>query len=55
MAILQGISGLQFGDADGGTIALSIDRRVLRILSGGRLSFMTATIGNLDGLKTGTI
>ncbi len=31
--ILQGISGIQFGDGAGGQVALSITERVQRILS----------------------
>ena len=33
MATLQGIAGLQWGDGAGGTIALSIQTRILRIIS----------------------
>lgn len=55
MAILTGISGLAAGDGKGGKIALSIQTRVLRLLSDQHLSYTTATIRDLGQLQAGTV
>ena len=54
MAILQGISGLQLGDGNGGKVALSLQTRVLRILADNVLSYATATAQNPASVKAGT-
>ena len=54
MAILQGISGLQIGDGQGGKVALSLQTRVLRILADNVLSYATATANNPSSVKAGT-
>lgn len=54
MAILQGISGLQWGDGNGGQVALSIHTEVLRILRSNKLSYMSATIRTPGQVQTGT-
>lgn len=54
--ILQGISGLQFGDGGGGKIALSITERVQRILSDEWFTYMSATVNNPNEIRyTGTV
>lgn len=54
MAILQGISGLQWGDGKSGQVALSIHTEVLRILRSNKLSYMSATIRTPGQVATGT-
>ena len=54
MAILQGISGLQWGDGNGGQVALSIHTEVLRILRSNKLSYMSATLRNPGQVQAGT-
>ena len=54
MAILQGISGLQWGDGNGGNVALSIHTEVLRILRSNKLSYMSATLRNPGQVAAGT-
>lgn len=54
MAILQGISGLQWGDGAGGNVALSIHTEVLRILRSNKLSYMSATLRNPGQVQAGT-
>ena len=54
MAILQGISGLQWGDGKGGQVALSIHTEVLRILRSNKLSYMSATLRNPGQVAAGT-
>lgn len=54
MAILQGISGLQWGDGAGGQVALSIHTEVLRILRSNKLSYMSATLRTPGQVQTGT-
>ena len=54
MAILQGISGLQWGDGKSGQVALSIHTEVLRILRSNKLSYMSATLRNPGQVATGT-
>ena len=54
MAILQGISGLQWGDGKGGQVTLSIHTEVLRILRSNKLSYMSATLRNPGQVATGT-
>lgn len=55
MAILQGISGLQWGDGASGNVALSIHTEVLRILRSNKLSYMSATLRNPGQVATGTV
>lgn len=55
MAVLQGISGMVFGDGEGGKIALSIDTRVIRILASSSHSYKTATMMNAADVKSGTV
>lgn len=54
MAILQGISGLQWGDGASGNVALSIHTEVLRILRSNKLSYMSATLRNPGQVAAGT-
>ena len=54
MAVLQGISGLQWGDGAAGNVALSIHTEVLRILRSNKLSYMSATIRTPGQVATGT-
>lgn len=54
MAILQGISGLQWGDGANGNVALSIHTEVLRILRSNKLSYMSATIRTPGQVAAGT-
>lgn len=54
MAVLQGISGLQWGDGNNGNVALSIHTEVLRILRSNKLSYMSATIRTPGQVATGT-
>ena len=54
MAILQGISGLQWGDGASGQVALSIHTEVLRILRSNKLSYMSATLRTPGQVQTGT-
>ena len=54
MAQLQGISGLKWGDGNGGQVALSIHTNVLRILRNDKLSYLTATMRNPGSVKNGT-
>lgn len=54
MAILQGISGLQWGDGKDGNVALSIHTEVLRILRSNKLSYMSATLRNPGQVQAGT-
>lgn len=54
MAILQGISALQWGDGNGGQVALSIHTEVLRILRSNKLSYMSATLRNPGQVQAGT-
>ena len=54
MAILQGISGLQWGDGKSGQVALSIHTEVLRILRSNKLSYISATLRNPGQVATGT-
>lgn len=54
MAILQGISALQWGDGKGGQVALSIHTEVLRILRSNKLSYMSATLRNPGQVQAGT-
>ena len=54
MAILQGISGLQWGDGKSGNVALSIHTEVLRILRSNKLSYMSATLRNPGQVAAGT-
>lgn len=54
--ILQGISGIQFGDGAGGKVALSITERVQRILSDEWFTYMSATVNNPNEIHyTGTV
>ncbi|MGL5204851.1 MAG: hypothetical protein ACRC63_01215 [Metamycoplasmataceae bacterium] len=55
MAVLTGISGMQIGDGTGGNIALSINTRVLRILSDSSFSYLTATMKNPNEVKSGSV
>lgn len=55
MAVIQGISGMQIGDGTGGNVALSINTRVLRILSDSSFSYLTATMKNPNEVKSGTV
>ena len=55
MAVLQGISGLQWGDGGAGNVALSIHTEVLRILRSNKLSYMSATIRTPGQVATGTV
>lgn len=54
MAILQGISALQWGDGKSGQVALSIHTEVLRILRSNKLSYMSATLRNPGQVAAGT-
>ena len=54
MAILQGISALQWGDGSNGQVALSIHTEVLRILRSNKLSYMSATLRNPGQVAAGT-
>lgn len=54
MAVLQGISGLSWGDGSGGQVALSITTQVLRILSNDKLSYLIATTNNPSKAGTNT-
>ena len=55
MAVLQGISGIQMGDGAGGTIALSISKHILRMLSNSSLSYLTATMSNPSQVNSGSV
>lgn len=58
MANLQGISGIQMGDASGtttGNIALDLQTRVLRILYEGGFAYQTASIANPTQVNTGSV
>lgn len=58
MARLQGISGMQMGDASSGgsgNIALDIQTRVLRILFEGGFAYQTASIANPAQVNAGSV
>ena len=52
---ITGILGMNIGDGAGGKVALSIETRILRILSDAKLSYYAATIANPSEIKSGTV
>lgn len=52
---ITGILGMNIGDGAGGKVALSIETRILRILSDAKLSYYAATIANPSEVKSGTV